>query len=155
MARFQLSVLACLLGCHCLWGDPGLRSGELALLSGSQGRWLVPDGEEWQGAVLLWHPWRWLRCALELAEGQALRMDMSGCWWALQAGHGSPRGSRGGDCPSVLPAGSSSSMCGAQPCRQLICTSFISKAQKCVKSNPLSFLQLSGSSWKTITQDAT
>lgn len=62
--------------------------------------------------------------------------------------------SHGGDRPTVFPAGSSSSMCGTQSCRQLICTSFISKAQKCVKSKPLPFLQLSGSSWKTITQDA-
>lgn len=44
----------------------------------------MPEGEEWEGALVLWHPWGWLRCALELAEGQAVRMAIVA--WRVGAG---------------------------------------------------------------------
>lgn len=80
-------------------------------------------------------------CALELPEGQALRMAIL-AWWvgaggtAGWLGWAHPAESQGGDSQGVFPAGTSSSMCRARPCRQLICTFFMSKAQQCVKSKP-------------------
>lgn len=64
---------------------------------------------------------------------------VSGCWWALQADQVPfARGSSMMWPSGCVPSRTSSSMCRAQPCRQLICTFFISKAQKCVEPKPFS-----------------
>lgn len=144
MARLHLSVLAYLLG----WSLPlkrpwpWIRGTCFALLSGSQVRWEMPEGEEWEGALVLWHPWGWLRCALELAEGQAVRMAIV-AWRVGAGGHcrlARVQLTQGSPVVVTLRMCSTSSMCRAQPCRQLICTFFISKAQKCVECKPFAVL---------------